>query len=177
VPTPTFWKLHVAPKVPFAQRRHSCRIHRRTTSVPQAAEDARCAPKCAKGEPDKISTWRCTVTPRPAPKSTLALRKSGPAVRPDSDFSQAGRVPMACHNPAERAEIADTEVRVVYNLRVFNSLVFFESHQVHQIPQRLTKTERPKCVFWSPNGVQKMDASDEGARERSCAFIARSILF
>jgi hypothetical protein len=61
---------------------------------------------------------------------------------------------MACHSPAERAEIADTEVRIVYNLRVFNVPVFFESHQVHQIPQRLTKTERARCVFWSPNGVQ-----------------------
>ena len=47
---------------------------------------------------------------------------------------------------------------------VCNSLIFlkwhgrgreFESHQVHQMPQRLTKTERAKCVFWSPNGVQK----------------------
>jgi hypothetical protein len=62
---------------------------------------------------------------------------------------------MACHKPAERAEIAGTGARTAYNLHVFNILVFFESHQVHQIPQRLTKTERPKCVFWSPNGVQK----------------------
>jgi hypothetical protein len=30
----------------------------------------------------------------------------------------------------------------------------FESHQVHQVPQRLTKTERAECVFWTP-GVQK----------------------
>src|SRR6516164_1746155 len=37
----------------------------------------------------------------------------------------------------------------------------FESHQVHQIPQRLTKTERAKCVFWSPNGVQKWTPARE----------------
>jgi hypothetical protein len=65
------------------------------------------------------------------------------------------RVPMACHDLAEPAEIADIGERIVYNLRVFNVPVFCESHQVHQIPQRLTKTERAECVFWSPNGVQK----------------------
>jgi hypothetical protein len=50
---------------------------------PTAAEDAsaRCAPKCATGEPDKISAWRCSVTPRRAPKSTASAyeRPASPA--------------------------------------------------------------------------------------------------
>ena len=42
------------------------------------------------------------------------------------------RVPMACHDLAEPAEIADIGGRIVYNLRVFNVPVFCESHQLHQ---------------------------------------------
>jgi hypothetical protein len=39
---------------------------------------------------------------------------------------------MACHNPAECAEIGETGGRIAYNLRVLNALGFFESHQVRQ---------------------------------------------
>ena len=49
-----------------------------------------------------------------------------------SGFATNARVPMACHSLAECADRGDIEARIVYNLSVFNTRVFFESHQVHQ---------------------------------------------
>jgi hypothetical protein len=89
--------------------------------------------------------------------------------------SPQSRVPMACHGFAEWADLADTAARIVYNLRVFNAPEFFESHQVHQTSQRLTKTERPKRVFWSPTGVQKWTPLAESAKRTRVEFCQRRL--
>jgi hypothetical protein len=62
VTTTTFWTAAI-----WRHERHpreqqfSSDPHRRATERPSAAEHARCTPKCAQGEPDKISAWRCVV--------------------------------------------------------------------------------------------------------------------
>jgi hypothetical protein len=60
------------------------------------------------------------------------------------------RVPMACHGPAECAEIADTGGLIVYNLRVFNTRASSNLTRSTKLLKELQKTERPKRVF----GVQ-----------------------
>ena len=66
---------------------------------------------------------------------------------------------MACHDPAERAEITGTAVPIVYNLRDFNILVLF---RVSPGPPNSSKTYQNRTgptrfleSKWSP----KMDAS------------------
>jgi hypothetical protein len=83
---------------------------------------------------------------------------SGPAVRPDSDFSQAAVRQIACHNPAEPAEITETGGRIAYSLRVLDALGFSNLTRSIKFLKDLQKQSGQNGFLeseWSP----KMDAS------------------